>query len=302
MEDFWDARAREDAFFFVDNRLDYRKPDVERFWEDGRRDLEALLGELDLRVVPGETVIDVGCGLGRLTRVLAEDGATVIALDVSAEMLDRARALNPHLDTVTWLHGDGTGLTGVADASADALVSHVVFQHIPDPLVTLGYVREMGRVLRPGGWAAFQISNDAEIHRSAPSRDRRQGTGEARASSEGQRRSGLARLGGRARGAPGGRVRSWARCRADRRRGNPVLLRAPAPHAVAPQLSSCSSRHSRGSLSVRQRCTFAPCRMRPSETWSKVTSTTSSGRSPTQARSRSLFQRDGSPVPRSPVS
>ena len=42
--------------------------------------------------------------------------------------------------------------------------SHVVFQHIPDPQVTLGYVREMGRVLRPGGWAAFQVSDDPAIH------------------------------------------------------------------------------------------------------------------------------------------
>jgi SAM-dependent methyltransferase len=50
-------------------------------------------------------------------------------------------------------------------AGADACFSHVVFQHIPDPQVTLGYVREMGRVLRPGGWSAFQISNDPDIHR-----------------------------------------------------------------------------------------------------------------------------------------
>ena len=43
-----------------------------------------------------------------------------------------------------------------------------------------------------------------------------------------------------------------------------------------------------GSLSVRQRCTLAPWRIRPPQTWSKVTSTTSSGRSAIQARSRPL--------------
>jgi SAM-dependent methyltransferase len=41
----------------------------------------------------------------------------------------------------------------------------VVFQHIPDPSITLGYVREIGRVLKPGGWAVIQVSNDPAIHR-----------------------------------------------------------------------------------------------------------------------------------------
>ncbi len=164
MGEFWDARAREDAFFFVDNRLEYRNPDVEAFWAEGRTDLDGLLGSLAVAPAEGETVVEIGCGLGRLTRALVARGARVIAVDVSAEMLAQARELNAHLDGVTWVHGDGASLAGVADASADAVVSHVVFQHIPDPQITLGYVREMGRVLRPGGWAAFQISNDASIH------------------------------------------------------------------------------------------------------------------------------------------
>jgi ubiquinone/menaquinone biosynthesis C-methylase UbiE len=80
-------------------------------------------------------------------------------------MLDRAKRENPSLSNVDWILGDGTTLAGVGDASADACVSHVVFQHIPDPAITLGYVREMSRVLRPGGWSAFQVSNDPAVHR-----------------------------------------------------------------------------------------------------------------------------------------
>ena len=49
-------------------------------------------------------------------------------------------------------------------------------------------------------------------------------------------------------------------------------------------------------------CSLAPWRMRPAETWSKVTSTTSSGRSATHSSSRPWLQRLGSPAPRSPVS
>jgi SAM-dependent methyltransferase len=89
----------------------------------------------------------------------------VVALDVSGEMLSRARELNPSLDNVDWRLADGTSLTGLADGSADACVSAVVFQHIPDPEIVYGYVREVGRVLRPGGWAALHVSNDPSVHR-----------------------------------------------------------------------------------------------------------------------------------------
>jgi SAM-dependent methyltransferase len=162
---FWDARAREAAFFFVDDRVDYRDPDLAAFWAQGERDLDALLGALDVDIGADEQLVEIGCGVGRLTRVLARRAAHVNALDVSAEMLAQARRHNAGLENVTWIESDGESLAPVPDASSDGVFSHVVFQHIPDPGVTLGYVREMGRVLRPGGWAAFQISNDPNVHR-----------------------------------------------------------------------------------------------------------------------------------------
>lgn len=172
MRRFWDRRADEDAFFFVDNRLDYGRPDLDRFWAEGERDLDALLAAVGATVEPADAVLEIGCGVGRLTRGLAARAASVRALDVSARMLDLAREHNPELDNVEWILGDGTTLAPVESATVDACVSHVVFQHIPDPAITLGYVVEIGRVLRPGGWTAFQISNDPRVHsqRSLPAR------------------------------------------------------------------------------------------------------------------------------------
>lgn len=165
MQRFWDERAKENALYFVDSRLDYANPDEERFWSDGADDLAQLLARVGASIQPGDTIVDIGCGVGRLSRAAAANASRVLAVDVSAEMLERARSLNAHLDNVEWLQGDGLHLTGVPDAVADGCISHVVFQHIPDPQITMGYVREMGRVLRPGGWAAFQVSNDPSVHR-----------------------------------------------------------------------------------------------------------------------------------------
>lgn len=170
MARFWDARAKEDAFFFVDDRQAYKDTDEATFWEQGETLLDRVLDMLDLRLRPEDHVVDIGCGVGRLTRALAARVTHVHAIDVSAEMLARARALNGHLDNVTWHHGDGTSLQPLDDDGVGAIVSHVVFQHIPDPEITYGYVREMGRVLAPGGWAAFLVSNDPSVHagRHAP--------------------------------------------------------------------------------------------------------------------------------------
>jgi SAM-dependent methyltransferase len=169
MKRFWDLKAQEDAFYFVDSRQEYRKTDLEQFWSAGEAGLDYALELVDVEVQPTDTVVEIGCGVGRLTRVLARRGARVLAIDISEAMLDRARELNPELDNVDWLQGDGASLTGIDDASADACVSIVVFQHIPDPAITLGYIREIGRVLRPGGWAAIHVSTDPAVHSRRPS-------------------------------------------------------------------------------------------------------------------------------------
>jgi SAM-dependent methyltransferase len=79
-------------------------------------------------------------------------------------MLSIAKNENATLSNVEWILGDGTTLSDIDSGVADAVVSHVVFQHIPDPQITLGYIREVGRVLRVGGVAALHVSNDESIH------------------------------------------------------------------------------------------------------------------------------------------
>ena len=165
MRRFWDRRARENPWYFINNTLSYANPDRERFWASGEHDLEVLLTKLGAELRPSDHVVEIGCGAGRMSRAIARRVAKVTALDVAPRMLDIAREQNPALTNVEWLLGDGVTLDGIADASADACISYVVLQHIPDPEVTLGYVREMGRVLRPGGWAVFQVSNAPALHR-----------------------------------------------------------------------------------------------------------------------------------------
>src|SRR4051794_35004373 len=113
MRRFWDERAREDPWYFVDSRLDYRRPDTERFWRGGEEVVDVILGTVGVSIRPTDVVLDLGCGLGRLTRAVAARAARAIGIDVSAEMVERARKLNSGLSNVEWLQGDGVSLAGV---------------------------------------------------------------------------------------------------------------------------------------------------------------------------------------------
>ena len=163
---FWDRRAKENPWFFISNELDYSDPDLEHFWASGEHDVDVLLGALDAELDPSDHVVELGCGAGRMTRAIAARVGRVTAVDVAPRMLEIAREQNAGLDNVEWRLGDGKTLSGIPDGSAEVCISHIVLQHIPDPEVTLGYVREMGRVLRPGGHALFQVSNAPVVHRA----------------------------------------------------------------------------------------------------------------------------------------
>lgn len=166
MQAYWDAKARENAMFYIHSELDYSHTDPAEFWASGERNLEHTLALFGDRIGPDDRVLEIGCGMGRLTRPLAARAAHVTGVDVSAEMVRRARQALADLANVDLLVGTGTDLAGIPDASATVVYSFIVFQHIPDPAITCHYIREMGRVLEPGGWALFQISDFPDIHRA----------------------------------------------------------------------------------------------------------------------------------------
>jgi ubiquinone/menaquinone biosynthesis C-methylase UbiE len=102
-------------------------------------------------------VLEIGCGAGRMTRALAEVFGEVYAVDVSGEMIARAKEALADLSNVRLFQNNGADLRVLGDIQIDFAFSYIVFQHIPGREVIYSYVREVNRLLRPGGLFKFQV-------------------------------------------------------------------------------------------------------------------------------------------------
>src|SRR5688572_11002406 len=92
---------------------------------------------------PGERIIDLGCGTGRLTAQIAESGAEVIGVDRSPEMIGQARQNFPKL---RFLLADIASFE--SPEPADAVFSNAALHWVTDAEAA---ARNVARSLRPGG-------------------------------------------------------------------------------------------------------------------------------------------------------
>ncbi|WP_121968430.1 methyltransferase domain-containing protein [Leptolyngbya sp. BC1307] len=104
-------------------------------------------GGLD-RCAPGTTLLDVGCGIGGSSRLLANDyGFDVTAVTISPGQVARAQQLTPEGLSAKFIVDDAMALS-FPDESFDVVWSVEAGPHMPDKAV---FAKELLRVLKPGG-------------------------------------------------------------------------------------------------------------------------------------------------------
>lgn len=152
MKSDWNRRSEENAEYYIASA----DPDQgDAFRSSGERDVSAFFDGLWDLLSKERTVVDIGCGIGRMDEFVAPRCGRLIGVDVSGEMVQRAAERLAHLPNVEFVEGDGFSLP-VPDQEADLVFTHIVLQHTPRH-VTLGYLAEAFRVLRPGGDFLFQM-------------------------------------------------------------------------------------------------------------------------------------------------
>ena len=153
-----DVFARHQAFFHIlsdSSMIDTDAAQQAEFWSSGDRDLKELAEFGGLQAVSG-TGVDFGCGIGRLTRALRLLTTHQTGLDISAEMLSRARDANREFPTMTFLQIQEVRWP-IADRSCDLVISRLVFQHLSSVDLMETALTEMARILRKDGRAVFHI-------------------------------------------------------------------------------------------------------------------------------------------------
>src|SRR5580692_4201388 len=173
MRSEWDERARENARHYVaTGKVEWND---EEYFESGRenvrREILTDMTNICQGKDPGQmTVLEIGCGSGRITRALSELFGQVYAVDISGEMIRQAQESLRDRPNAHVFQNNGSDLSVLGDIQVDFAFSYIVFQHIPSREVIYTYVRDVRRLLRPGGLFKFQVQGwtdlDKESHDS----------------------------------------------------------------------------------------------------------------------------------------
>ena len=131
----WDASRYDRAHSFV--------------WERGRGVVELLAP------APGERVLDLGCGTGHLTALIAESGAEVVGIDSSEDMVGVASGNYPN---IRFEVADARSLP--FDAEFDAVFSNAVLHWVRPPEAV---VQSVWRALKPGGRFVAEFGGENNI-------------------------------------------------------------------------------------------------------------------------------------------
>jgi SAM-dependent methyltransferase len=154
----WDIFAGHQPYYHILSHPSMLSPgpaQQKEFWTSGIRDIRRLGAFGGLSFEQG-TGVDLGCGLGRLTRAMQLLTTRQIGLDISGEMLHRAREANRAFSCMEFRQ-ISADYWPIETESCVLVISLYVLQHMSSLDLMEHSIREMGRILVSRGKAVFNV-------------------------------------------------------------------------------------------------------------------------------------------------
>jgi SAM-dependent methyltransferase len=147
--------------------------DPVEFFASGEAEVASLMSTAARLGHPGrfDKALDFGCGVGRVSRALATRFQSVLGVDISASMVEQARAYCAELSNAAFVVADSAALAAFAPRSFDLVYSKLVLQHLQSKSSIRHALRRLARVVGPAGLLVVQLPDQYPLrHRLQPRR------------------------------------------------------------------------------------------------------------------------------------
>lgn len=155
----WEKLATENSKYYI-NSDNGRGITEEQFRESGKNAYKKYITEDEL-INNKKTIVDFGCGTGRLTEFMAKDFETVTGLDISRTMIAQGENRLRELKNVKLLETNGKTIP-LPDNFIDLVFSYLVFQHIKTRSMVKNTFKEIYRILKPQGVFKVLLRSDKQ--------------------------------------------------------------------------------------------------------------------------------------------
>ena len=157
----WEDLASLDPFWAIltDPKKKFGKWEKDEFFQIGENEVNEVI-ELSKKLKhPKEfkTVLDFGCGVGRVSRSLSKYFDECYGIDISDEMINKANELNKNISNCKFQVSTNNDLKEFSNERFDFVYSNIVLQHILSKTDVKSIISEFLRVLKKDGLLVFQL-------------------------------------------------------------------------------------------------------------------------------------------------